>query len=259
MTYLKFSFVFITFATLLLFFLFIIIFYLAKRKRTIIVRHVLGMKMDHEKVQLQTQLDIQQNVLQNISREIHDNIGLSLTLAKLSLLTIDHGDQLQRKTAIGFVIDLIAKTIEELQDIPKNFGTDTISNIGLATALELETEKIQRSQTHNISFIRNGEPSFIEPNSELVLFRIAQEALNNILQHAKAQNIQIELLYAPDNVSLSICDDGVGFDWNDKKITSNEKMSGLKNMKMRANLIQGDLTINSNSTSGTTITITAPL
>lgn len=258
MTDLKFSFVIITFAVLFLFFLIVTSLYVSKSKRQTILRQIHGMKRDHEKNQLQTQLDIHQNVLRNISQEIQDNIGLSLTLAKLSLVTIDHGDQIQRKNSIEFVIGLIAKTIEELRDIPNNFRSDVIASIGLATALELETEKIQQSQTHNISFIRSGEPGFIEPNTELVLFRIAQDALNNILQHAKARNIHIELRYLSDCVRLSISDDGIGFDCGNLKIRSHEKMSGLNIMRMRAELIHGDLVIKSHSTSGTTIIITAP-
>jgi two-component system NarL family sensor kinase len=105
-----------------------------------------------------------------------------------------------------------------------------------------------------------GEPVFLEPQKELVLFRITQEALNNILKHANATNIILKLEYHPASIDLCVQDDGVGFTPNSMgKHEHTHMTAGLTNMRTRANLINGICNIESVPYSGTKILVTAPV
>ncbi len=106
----------------------------------------------------------------------------------------------------------------------------------------------------------NGELQFLNTNSELLIFRIIQESINNIIKYAKAENIKITITYAPENIKFTIKDDGIGFDpdtiFTNKKIG---EMAGLKNMRQRAESLDGQLTIESTPGKGTMLNVIIPI
>ena len=209
---------------------------------------------------MQTQLEIQEHTFQNISQEIHDNISLSLTLAKLNLNTLHLDDNPRLIESVNDSVELIGNAINDLSNISKSLNSDLISSNGLISALQLEIDKIKRCGKHNIKFDVTGDPVFLEPQKELVLFRITQEALNNIIKHAEATNIFVRLHYHPAQVCLNIEDNGIGF--NAEAIRTNGKKgmrAGLTNMAARANIIQGTCKIESIPLTGTKISIVAPI
>jgi len=105
-----------------------------------------------------------------------------------------------------------------------------------------------------------GELQFLNTNSELLIFRIIQESINNIIKYAKAENIKISIHYSEENMKISITDDGIGFDPD--TIIANKKigeMAGLKNMRQRAESLNGKLTIDSTPGKGTLLNIIIPI
>jgi signal transduction histidine kinase len=126
--------------------------------------------------------------------------------------------------------------------------------------LESEIAVISRSKLVDIAFNVKGEAIFLDSEKELIIFRIFQEACNNILKHAKASNITIDLLYETNHVDLKISDDGKGF--NIEKIMKNKeirKMSGINNIYQRSEVIGAETHIYSTPDIGTTIHINIPL
>lgn len=206
-----------------------------------------------------TQLEIQEETFQHISREIHDNIGLSLTLAKLYLNTLSSTPQQKHLTVIESSVDLISQTINDLSYISKSLNSDAIKSEGFLTALRMKVEKLLKIGKFSIKFEIRGDPVFMESQNELIIYRITQEALNNIIKHSKATIINIILNYTQKDLIVEIQDNGVGINWLAlEKNKSIEMTSGLNNMKKRAKMINGSCEIKSNQT-GTTVLVTIPL
>jgi two-component system, NarL family, sensor kinase len=235
------------------------IFFLYQKKNILFTTQLEDVKNNYEKALLQTQLEIQEQTFQDISREIHDNIGLSLTLAKLHLNTVDYSNKTKTTENIDSSVDLISKAIKDLSDISKSLNSEAIKTHGLYNTLKVETEKISRSGKYSVEFIVEGNAVFLEAQKELVLYRIAQEALNNILKHAAASHIWLTLQYATSEIIMCIKDDGKGFEKNAIEKQDLKKMTaGLTNMCTRASSINGLCSIESGNGKGTSVCVTAP-
>jgi signal transduction histidine kinase len=218
-------------------------------------------KLEYKKRQelLQTQLEIQEQTLKTISQEIHDNIGQVLSLAKLNLSTMDITKQEQLQEKILDSKKLVTKAIQDLRDLSKSMNTDNIEAIGLVKAIEYEMEMIRKT---GFETELNVEGSIIrlEPQKELILFRIIQEVINNIIKHAEATAITIMLAYAEKEMKIEVKDNGKGFDLT--PVNDNDHSGfglGIRNMHNRAKMIGADFSMNSSTGEGTAVTIIMPL
>jgi len=130
-----------------------------------------------------------------------------------------------------------------------------ILNNGLIRALEFETEQLQKSGKYKIGLSVNGESVFMDAKKELVLFRIVQEALNNIMKHSDASSISIHMDFSEAVLLLEIRDNGKGF----RSDAHDFRGNGLMNMKKRALALNGRFSINSTPGQGTTIQLNIPM
>lgn len=211
----------------------------------------------YQKALLTTQLEIQEQTFQNISSEIHDNIGLSLTLAKLNLNTINWEKPNNTKESVAGSINLISRAIDDLSYISKALHTDFIEENGLLRALELEINKIQKLGIFTIRYEVTGSEVYMQTQKELVIFRIIQEVLNNCIKHAQATAIDILLYFNDEAVQINISDNGKGF--NPGLVQGKKgKGTGLMNIVKRAAFIDGSCEINSMPGKGTTVTMQIP-
>lgn len=209
---------------------------------------------------LQAQLEIQEQTLQNISQEIHDNIGQVLSLAKLNLGTMDIEQPVMLQQKIDDSKNLIGKAIQDLRDLSKSLNTDYVSNMGLLQAIEYELEMIRKSDAYETALQISGLPFKVESQKELIIFRIIQEIINNILKHAKANKILVQAIYGPTAITITITDNGMGFDLTPLNLAENGQFGlGLRNMHKRAQLIGAGFTITSTIGSGTTASIIIPV
>ena len=205
---------------------------------------------------LQAQLEIQEQTLKNISQEIHDNIGQSLSLAKLHLGTMDATQPLALEEKILDSRQLVSKAIRDLRQLSHSLDADQIGKIGLVQALETELEVISRAGAHQTKLEVDGTPYRIDKQKELILFRIVQEALHNIIKHAEARTIGLHFRFTPVGMELRILDDGKGF--TIPLHGTNENITfgvGIRNMHDRANLIGATLHISSTPETGTTVSL----
>jgi signal transduction histidine kinase len=238
----------------------ILLIFLYQKKQLAFLQSLESLKLLHDKNLLKTQLEIQEQTFQNISREIHDNIGLSLTLAKLNLNILEFDQTDKCKELVTESVDLISKSINDLSDISKSLNSEAIGEQGLLNALQLEIERLRKLGRFRVEFVISGNPVYFESQKELVLFRIAQEALNNIIKHAEAKAISMEVVFNSTDVTLYIKDNGKGFCYSADRKTIQEKMkAGLSNMQIRSSLLNGTMNIESEIGKGTTIIVTAPL
>ena len=202
---------------------------------------------------LKTQIEIQEQTLENVSKEIHDNITQVLSFVKLSLGILGNDLDDVKKTKISESRELVAQTINDLRDMSKSMSFEHITAQGLARTVEKEAERCNKVGLFNVNFSVDGREYPLGEQRELVLFRILQEGLNNAVKHSNAKNFNICLQYSPDLFTLILQDDGSGFAY-DQLINKNG--SGLRNMENRAAMIGGKAKIDSSPGQGCKVSIT---
>jgi len=240
--------------SLILFFAIIIIgFVLAYRRKHL--RHV----AEKEKLQtafqnelLLSQLEIREQTLKNVSQEIHDNIGQTLGLARMTL-NMMHMDKDASFDKIYQSQELVGKALEDLRSLSKTMDTDVILSNGLINTIERELQMIEKTGAFSTTFKIDGEPCRINPQKELILFRIVQEALHNAMKHSQANQITVSIAFKEKSVELNIEDDGCGFIIAGNRSVSDG--SGLRNMRNRIDLVGGSMFLDSYPQRGTRIQI----
>ena len=150
------------------------------------------MKNTFQKTLLQTQLEIQEQTLKNISQEIHDNVGQVLTLAKLNLATTTVADEAASEK-IKTSQQLIGKAIQDLRDLSRSLNTDYVEEMGLVRSVEYELELLQKTGTIATELNIEGKIIKFNKHTELILFRIVQETIHNIMKHAEAKKISASI------------------------------------------------------------------
>lgn len=210
--------------------------------------------VEFEKNLLNAQIEIQEQTLQLISREIHDNIGLSLTLAKLNLNTLSPCQENCNNTAkVNDAIGLLTQSIQDLSTIAKGMNYEKIKEDGLSKALETEISRANKVNKTRFSLRISENLTFMPTEMELIIFRIIQEGINNILRHANAKHAKIELSKRTESLFLEVADDGIGMPHG-----LTESGNGLKNIKARTRILEGELQI-LQTNPGTSIQITIPI
>lgn len=208
---------------------------------------------------LQSQLEIQNQTLQHISGELHDNIGQLLSVARLQLNILEE-QETATSAQIREVNDVIDKTIHELRALSKSLDGDFVKDFGLMESLSHELQRIRATSKYQTEIITDGEPYRLEGQKEIVLFRVVQEILNNTLKHAAAKNIKVTLQYEPTQFTLTVQDDGKGFNFEKlKNREMTESGAGLRNIKRRTELIGGNCHLESTLGIGTKIRLQLPV
>ncbi len=231
------------------------ILYVYRKKQIAFIQNLEQIKLTHEKTLIETQLEMQETTFQHISREIHDNINLSLTLAKLQLNTFTWNNKEQSEAKIGASIELLTQAIRDLSDISKGLNADFIKQHGLIKAVDDEIQRIRQAGLFNVAIDVSGDPIYMNAQKELIIFRIIQEAFSNIIKHAEARHTELSLHYSATSLHVAVKDDGNGFNINNIPVNG---QAGLRNMHTRTKMLGGTININSVPLSGTTLSFTIP-
>lgn len=208
---------------------------------------------------LQSQIEIQNQTLQHISGELHDNIGQLLSVARLQLNILEE-EETATTEQVREVNALIGKTIEELRGLSKSLDGDFVKDFGLAESLAHELRRIKATGKYQTDIITQGQAYRLDGQKEIVLFRVAQEILNNTLKHAAAKNIKVKLHYEPAQFTLTVQDDGKGFDF--EEIMSREMHqsgAGLRNIRRRTELLGGTCNFQTTNGLGTKVQLQLPI
>ncbi len=230
------------------------ILYYNKRKAQLLERS------KFKNILLQTQLEIQEQTLKNISQEIHDNIGQVLSLAKLNINTMSDATPEELQEKINDSRQLVGKAIQDLRDLSRSLNTDYVIEMGLVRSIEYELELIKKTGSFDTSCTIEGKTYRLEQQQELILFRIVQEVLHNIIKHAKATAIAVRIVFDPQLFSLSVTDNGVGFDTSQLEESNYTGLGlGIRNMHNRAKLINTEFKLISTLEKGTTVQLTLPI
>lgn len=227
------SVVFTSLAILLLIAGVIITIFIAHRQRTRQEIALAQMQLSYEKEIRTVEQEVQEQILANLSRELHDNIGQLLTLLRLQMEQekLDMDD----KTKFDGMDNTLETTIDQVRMMSRSLNSDFIIQAGIAKAVEIEIERLKQINSIQIHWEYDHTEPVLTKDQRLMAFRIFQEMLNNTLKHAKAKNIFIQLQGLNQQFLLTVKDDGIGFDLPDKM---NNGANGLKNILKRASLAQ---------------------
>ncbi len=218
----------------------------------------LRMENQFQQSLIEAQVETQEQTLNTLSQEIHDNVGQVLSLAKLNLNTL-HKDSFQPQDAekITGSVELISKAINDLRALSRSLNGEMMVDIGLADAMRNETRLLQNTGQFKVDFSSKGNTFEIPRQKEVVLYRIVQECFHNILKHSGAENVKAGIEFLPAAVSIFVKDDGKGF--NEVELLPSKTGLGLRNMKSRAAFIGAEISIVSGPGKGTAVEILLPV
>lgn len=245
--------IYLTLALLLLgvMVLFFFVAYRIRLNRSIRERKELEVK--NMQTLLQTKIEIRDQTLKDVSLEIHDNIAQVLSLAKLHLSSAQSANPEQVTIRMDAAKDLVSRAIQDLRDLSRILAADRVSHFDLVEAVEQQVEQIRKAGSHEVRFSVSGSPYDIGHHNGVILFRIIQEAVQNILKHASATKLELTVEYGNTAVVVHVADNGAGFD-----VSSSSNGQGLGNIRKRAALLGASVVIDSNKGNGTKVNIVMP-
>lgn len=234
------------------------IYYHKRRRESMREKQLLKETFDREL--LQTQLETQNQTLQQIAEELHDHIGQLLTVAVMRLNRLeDEVTDPDAQQSVQQTREVVSTIITDVRTLAKTLDHDTVRRFGLLPSLTLELERVQRTGRIQTQLITAGESYSLGEQAETVLLRMAQESLNNALKHAHAHLLTVSVHHRPDVFELTIADDGRGFQPDEARLRPLDRAgAGLSNLYRRAELLGGSCTIRSRPGHGTTVVINLP-
>lgn len=234
--------------------------YLYQRRQRLQEQEMEKLKDTYEKEELRSQLEIQENTFKTIAQELHDNIGQMLSVVKLSLSALPIDKEHKAYDQVQNSQQMLNKAIYDLSNLTKSLHTDRIAQVGLADSIRFELYAIKKAGIMDVQFHQDGSEMQLDDQKSIFLFRIFQESLNNILKHAGATEVIVNVSFLDNIFVLEIKDNGVGFNLAEKQLSASSSSGvGLKSIFNRAKLIGADLSIDSKPGSGATILIELPL
>lgn len=237
------------------------ILFLYQRKQHRQEQELERIKDQYDQELLKSQLEIQEGTFKTIGQELHDNIGQVLSVVKLSLAILPIEKEHSAYEPILNSRQMLNKAIFDLADLTKSLHTDRIAQIGLAQSIHFELEALKKAGLVEINLDVAGSEYSFEGQKGVILFRIFQENINNILKHSQATRVNVLIDFSSEtDFTMEIQDNGIGFNVEEKKASTNSASGvGLKSMYNRAKLMGGEISFQSSPGEGTTVTVTLPL
>lgn len=204
-------------------------------------------KVEHEKTLLNIENEIQQETLTHIGRELHDNIGQLLSLAKLNFGSAKPENQSEGKVILNQII-------KEVRGLSKTLNIDWVESVSLAEFINQQLGRIQATGFCETSLENSLENFELTKDQKLVLIRVTQECLNNAIKHTSPEKIEVKIYQNGKGKVIQIIDYGNGFDQ-----TIQSSGSGMTNLKKRMETIGGEFQLTSVVGKGTDIKLLLPI
>lgn len=220
-------------------------------------QHTLSLMRRMEVESLDAMLQGQDQERGRIAADLHDSLGGTLAAVKISLTMLQ--PQIEEKALPPFLkaVDLLEKGIQDVRRISHNLGDNVLQQSGLHLALTQMADTLRQANDFELDmelagFKRQRFSNVVEVN----LYRIVQELMQNVIKHARANRVSLQLSRVQNRLSLIVQDDGRGMD--PEKIKSKEGM-GMRNLQARVEKLEGTLHIDTQPGEGTTVTIQVPI
>jgi two-component system NarL family sensor kinase len=248
-------------ALIVLLILSLLIFRIQRTKRKIAEQEALleqektkALEKEKDTVQLRSLIEGQEQERQRLGRELHDGLGGMLTAARMQL------EQLGKESGSGMPVDkylalqnLITRTTKEMRLMSHNLAPEGLDKVGLAESVRAYCQRIS-TPDFNISYESFGEVWSTGIANDAAIFRMIQELINNAQKHSNAQETFVSLNYLPDSITITVEDNGKGFDVTKSFMDT----KGINSMKARVTYLQGQVEWLSSPGKGTSVTIIIP-
>lgn len=191
-----------------------------------------------------------------LARELHDQTGQALTSILLGLRSVEEsGSEDDLRKSVSGVRELVVATLQDVRRLAVQLRPKALDDFGLVPALERLVQTFSETTAISVELEAQLGEARLPPDVETTLYRIVQEALTNVVKHAEAQNVSVLIVRRQGSVTAVIEDDGRGFD----PANTREDGLGLLGMRERAELHDGQLSIEAASGAGTTLVVEIPL
>jgi signal transduction histidine kinase len=219
--------------------------------------------LGRERLQILSQqlIEVQENERRHIARELHDEIGQALTALKVNLQTLG---KLQTPEELGphilESISIVDRTIQQVRNLSLDLRPSLLDDLGIVAALRWYIDRQAQRAGFEAQFLASPPELRLSPDLETTCFRVVQEALTNVVRHAQAQKVRIELRKKTDVLFLTVLDDGIGFDIREVgQRFAGDSSLGLLGMRERVQLVGGTIEISSHREWGTEIQVVFPI
>lgn len=216
-----------------------------------------AMTQEFESELLKTQLEVQEQTMQSIASELHDNVGQLLSLTTLTLNSIDLSNTDKAGKKIENSLAFVNNSIKELRELARLLHGEQIVQNGIGNAIDQELSWLSKAGVHEL-IVNNQllQVNKTSPDKDLIILRLLQEIINNIIKHAKASIIEVECYFKNDVLFLNVKENGVGFNVDESR--KRRTGMGLNSIYKRIEMINGKLDLNSLPNQGTIILIEIP-
>ncbi|MEP6949751.1 MAG: ATP-binding protein [Ginsengibacter sp.] len=229
-----------------------------KQKQVIQTKKIKELEQEKQLVAINTILQAQETERSRMAKDLHDGLGGMLSGIKLNLSAMKGNMIIGENDAQLFArsISQLDSAIAEMRRVAHNMMPEALLKFGLSEAIQDFCDSINESNTVKMRYTTLGPQGGLEKSTEVILYRIIQELTNNAIKHAMAKNIFIQLIIHEKGITLTVEDDGKGFDTAQ---LSNIKGAGLKNVQSRVDYLKGILEIDSKTGEGSSFNIEIPV
>jgi two-component system sensor histidine kinase UhpB len=205
--------------------------------------------------------EVQEEERRRLARDLHDDVGQALTALKIQLESLARsGGELAARARVDECVDTVQHTLERVRQLSLSLRPPQLDDLGLAAAVRSHLDRQARVAGLHAHFEIEDAPQELAPDTETACFRVAQEAINNVLRHARARNLWVRLFTADGRLTISVRDDGRGFDVESVRERAAKGTSlGLIGMEERMTLAGGSFELRSAPGQGTLLFATFPL
>lgn len=220
---------------------------LIKNQKSLAEQEVKRLQQEKQLVAVQATLQGETAERSRLARDLHDGLGGMLSVVKLNLNDMKTGAYMEQQDVLRFdkAISLLDDSMRELRRVAHHMMPESLLRYGLKTALNDFVGDHPKLQFHYF-----GNEQRIDSNLEILIYRCAQELVNNALRHAEASHINLQIIQENDRISLTVQDDGKGFD-----VENTPKGMGLNNLSNRVQSFNGKMNLYSSPAAGTEIHI----
>lgn len=213
---------------------------------------ILELEKEKQLIAAQSLMKGQEEERTRLARDLHDGVGGLLSGVKLSMSNMKGNVFLSEENALSMnnVIMQLDQSIAELRRVSHNMMPESLINYGLKEALENYCETLNISGKIKVQLQTYGMEIRMGQSNEIIVYRMVQELLNNVVKHAGAKNVLIQLVRKQDRFTLTVEDDGKGFDPLEVR-----NGAGLQNIKARAEYLNGNVDVISSQGEGTSVTV----
>lgn len=232
---------------------FILFFFFQKKKSNFLIEKMEADLLFHSEL-ANSRIEIKEETLTNISRELHDNIGQILSVALMHMNLIIEGNKDCKMTDIVQVKELVNKSLNEIRLLSKLINGDVLLRTNFIDSLSEDLNRIQLFKKITCELNVEGEIKPINNEHQIIIYRILQEAITNTLRYSHSEKITINVHFNTSSCDIEVIDYGKGFNYEENK----SKGIGLMSIKKRAELLNASFSIESIENKGTTIRISYP-